>query len=183
MKLKHYSIVLSVLSLLEVGILAISTQGHPITEFSISKIGSLRGNYFFYLLSTSILIIMFALFLHKVYEHIGKEPKMELYIIPILSTVALLFKAGTELTFGRIVHTVLFVIVAILVLRVVFDLNNIISKNRKTGSNLITAPKVALFGTVVIFIIIGLNVITELFYIGAILSWVHSVGSTLGSSV
>jgi hypothetical protein len=42
-----------------------------------------------------------------------------------------------------------------------------------------TIPKIALFGTVALFIIIGLNVITELVYIGAVLSWINSVGSSI----
>jgi hypothetical protein len=181
MKLRNYAIMISIFTLIEIAILALSTQGVPITQTSISKIGSLQGNYLFYLLATSILIIMFTLFLHKLYETLNREPRRELYFIPFLAVIALLFKASETMDLAKILHTALFVTIGILALIVVTDINKIINANKKTEKKFITAPRVALFGTIILFIIIGLNVITELVYIGAILSWIHAVGVTAGS--
>ena len=183
MNLKRYAIILSFFTALFICVIAFSSQGIPLTHISISKIGSLEGNYLFYLLSTSALIIMFSLFLQKIYETLGEQPRLSLYIVPILSVIALLFKAGTEPTFGKIFHTVLFVISGLLVVIVMYDLNKILSKNNSFNKKIFAAPKVAFFGTIIIFTIIGLNVITEIFYIGAVLSWMHSVSVTLSHSV
>jgi hypothetical protein len=179
MKLKNYAIFLSILTVIEIAVLALNTRGVPITEISISKIGSLHGNYLFYLLASSVLLVMFCSFLHKIYESQGHRPRIEIYFIPVLGIIALLFKASNEPSFGKLFHTILFVIISILVLIVVFDLNKILSKNIKADKKIFITPKVAFYGTIAIFIFIGLNVVTEIVYIGAILSWMHFIGSSV----
>lgn len=170
MKLRNYALILSVLTVIEITILALSTHGNPITQITISKIGSLEGNYTFFLLATSILIIMFALFLHKLYESIHRDPKIDLYIMPVLSVIGLLFKSGPDFNFSKIIHTILFVISAILVVRIMWDLNEVLQKKPK---RIITAPRVAFFGTLLTFIFVGPSLIAEAIYLGAVLSWIN----------
>jgi hypothetical protein len=183
MKLKNYAIFLFIITLIEIAVLTINSKGVQLTKISISNLGSLNDNYIFYLVATSVLFIMFGSFLHKLYRSFGYLPRIEVYIIPVLAIIALLFKAPTVPNLAEVVHTILFVIIGIFILIVIYDLNKIIGRRIKTDKKILVTPKVAFYGTIAIFIIIGLNVITEIVYIGAILSWMHFIGVAAGSSI
>jgi len=182
MKLKTYAILLTILTFIEMAVLALSSEGGLLTKISISNIGSIKGNYLFYLIATSVLLIVFCLFLHKLYKSLGHQPTNVIYIIPVLGIIALLFKAPAELSLGEMIHTIIFVIISVLILIVVYDVNKILSKKNKTDHKIYVTPKVVFYGTVGAFIVIGLNVITEMVYIGAILSWMHFIGGAIISS-
>ncbi|MGV8168589.1 MAG: hypothetical protein ACP5N3_00870 [Candidatus Nanoarchaeia archaeon] len=176
MKTRYYALILTLMAAAYVIIIALSSQGNSITKMSISKIGSLEGNYLFFIIGTIILISMFSLFVYKQYIQMGLKPRIEVYLVPLISAIALLFRAGKEFNFARTLHTVLFVIAGILALILIFDLNQKYAARKykiKKAAN--TLPKIAFVGTLALFLLIGLNVITEIIYIGAVLSWVNII--------
>jgi hypothetical protein len=176
MKLKYYGFLISILTIVYVIIMALSSKGRSITKLSISRIGAFQGNYAFFFIGTTILILLFTLFLYKSYVLLGLKPKLILYFIPLICIIGLTFKAGEVFDSTRLIHNILFIISGLLAIYIMVDLNKkYIDHTNKMKKTLNVLPKIALIGTIAIFVLIGLNLITEMIYMGAVISWINMI--------
>ncbi|MGV8162486.1 MAG: hypothetical protein ACP5N2_04115 [Candidatus Nanoarchaeia archaeon] len=178
MKLRYYGFLLSALTILNLTILILMSKNIPLTKASISRIGSIESNYFLFFTGTTILVFTLSLFLHMTYKKIKQTPRLEVYLISIISIIGLLFKVGDAYTFERIAHNLLFMIAGLLTLIVILDINQkYLEKKIITNKSFNSLPKIAIMGMTAIFLVLGLNVITEIIYLGAVLSWVNVIGA------
>ena len=122
------------------------------------------------------------MFLRRLYAELIK-PRPELHFIPFFGIIALFFRAQEYLTFGKVYHTVHFIATELLALNVIEDLNRTIHATTKRKKRKFTAPKIALAGTFALFVLLGINILTEIFYMGIVISWMHTAGAALNTSL
>jgi len=180
MKLRNYTITLSLLFIAELIYLMLNKGDMVLTSEPYSALGNIAENYLVFLFGTALLLIGFILMVNKMYKLTDIKRGIEIFLFPAVGIITLLIPYKKELMITTLIHTLLGIMTAIILLWIIIKFNKVytIKKGfKQTFSKLM--PAMMFFGTLILFLIFGLNAIMEIFYSVLLLSWVNIVNFKL----
>jgi hypothetical protein len=180
MKLRTSTIILSLLFIAELIFLILNKGNMSITSEPYSALGNLSENYTVFLVVTTILFIGLALVIKKMYSLMRIKNSWEIYIFPLLGIITLLIPYRAEVPVSRTIHTVLGIITALLLVWIIITFNKkyCAKKGFKQFFSKYT-PALMFFGTLILFLVFGLNAIMEIYYSIVLVLWINIVNFNL----
>ncbi|MFA6089800.1 MAG: hypothetical protein WC755_08130 [Candidatus Woesearchaeota archaeon] len=180
MKIRTATIILSLLFICELIYFTINKGSVPLIDAPFSTLGNIEGNYLVFLFGTGIILIGFILLVHKMYVLTRTKIGWEIYVFPAIVIITLIVPYNKEQVPSRVIHTALGIISSIILLWIIVKFNrNYYSENKSIKKFSESVPYLMFFGTLILFLLLGLNVFMELFFVFLLLLWLNLINFNL----
>ena len=174
-KLKYLSLFTTFFFMIFISVLLMNRQGYSIVRDPISAIGNLTENFPIFFLGSAITFLLFTYVVYKIYQRDEIKVGWEVFSVPILGISSVLVPFRDHLPILKNVHNLLVILSAVVILRMIAIYNKKIKYKRKYHYFSRHIPEIGFFGTLILYLLTGLNTIIELFYIVIIFYWINYV--------
>jgi hypothetical protein len=179
MKLRNATILLSLFFIAELIYLAVNNGNISLMQEPFSTLGNTNGNYLIFLISTALVLIGFMALTLKMYKLTNTKKDWELYAFPTIVIITLLTPYKHEFV-SRTIHTILGVAAALIFILIIIKFNrNYSPPNKNLKKFSIAVPYLLFFGTLIAFLLTGLNSFIQILYLSILLPWINIVNFSL----
>jgi hypothetical protein len=182
MKLRNATILLSLLFIAELIYFAMNKGNISLMQEPFSTLGNIEGNYFIFLTATTMILIGFMAVISKMYKLTKTNMDWEIYTFPLFVIITILIPYKNDFL-SRTMHTILGAIAAVIFIWIIIKFNRNYSppkKNLKEFSK--SVPYLLFFGTLIAFLLTGLNSFIQLVYVIFLIAWINTVNFSLENS-